>query len=84
MAFNSDQEMVTLASSDPAWFHATLSVVASRNDLRNGTGEQPSWTSLYHRGEALRIIKQRLQESPSQISDTTVGAVATLAEHEVG
>ena len=36
-----------------------------------------------HRAEALRIVNQRLRESPRHISEETIGAIAALANFEV-
>jgi hypothetical protein len=82
LAFNSKTRIISIASSDPAWFHATLSVVCLTRDLQDGVVGEPSRLGLFHRGEALSILKQRLKDSPTHIADTTIGAVATLANHE--
>ena len=84
MVFDFDPIMMSIASSSPAWLHAILSLAASSHRLGNDMNESYSADSLFHSGEAIRMINQRLIESPKEISDGTIGAIATLANHEAG
>jgi hypothetical protein len=80
-AFYSKERLFSYAASDPAWLHATLSLISLHHDLKQGEGI--SRECLFHRGEALRIVNQRLVESPGHVSDPTIGAIASLANFDV-
>jgi hypothetical protein len=67
-------------STDPAWFHATLSLIALHHDL--SARQEVSRLSLFHRGEALRLVQWRLQDGEA-LKDATIGAVASLVNFDV-
>jgi len=78
----SKERLFSSAAADPAWFNATLSLISLNYDLKSGRGI--SAECLYYRGEALRIVNQRLSENPRDVSDHTVAAIASLANFDVG
>ena len=59
-----------------------LSVVALNYRFQMSLETAQSSEGLFHRGEALRIIQERLGKC-SAIDDSTIGAVASLANHDV-
>jgi len=80
-AFYSKERLFSYASADPAWFNATLALISLHHDIKLGKGV--SRECLFRRGEALRIINERLKKSPQQVSDHTIGAIASLASFDV-
>ena len=80
-AFYSKEKLFKYAAADSAWLHATLALIALHYDLRLGNGV--SRECMFHRGEALRIVTERLQESHKDVSDHTIGAIASLANFDV-
>lgn len=79
-AFYSKEQLFAHAAVDPAWLNATLSLIALHHDLNTGKGI--SHECLFHRGEALRIVNERLKES-RHVNDATIGAIASLANFDV-
>jgi hypothetical protein len=75
--------MFSIALSDPAWLHATFAIVALSLGFATGVPDGLSLAALFHRGQALLLVNQRLHDSPTQISVTTLGAIASLANFEV-
>lgn len=73
--------MFSLAATDSAWLNATISTIALHYDLK--IGGRISKECLFHRGEALRIVNERLVKSPGEVSDATIGAISTLANIDV-
>jgi hypothetical protein len=73
--------LFAFAVTDPAWLNATLCLISLHYDLQAGKGI--SHESFMHRGEALRIVKQRLNESPHDVSEETIAAIASLAYFDV-
>lgn len=81
-AFYSKAQLFSHAAVDPAWLNATLSLIALHHDLNVGKGL--SQECLFHRGEALRIVNERLAVSRGrQVSNATIGAIASLANFDV-
>lgn len=74
-------KLLYYSSADSAWFNATLSLISLHYDLKLGQGI--SQECLFHRGEALRIVNERLKASPNIIDDCTIGAIASLANFDV-
>ena len=79
VAINSDGDFFFHARTDPALLHSVLYLVALHHDLALGISD--SSEALYHGGEALRVIKGRLEEGI--FSDMTIAAVAMLVTKEV-
>lgn len=75
--------MFSIAVSDPAWLHATFAIVALSLGFATDVPDGLSLAALFHRGQALLLVNQRLRDSPTQISVTTLGAIASLANFEV-
>lgn len=80
VAVNAEGNFLFYVKTDPALFHSILYLVALHYDLRYGQQDSPS--SLYHGGEAFRIINERLADPNSVFSDQTIGAVAMLVTKE--
>jgi hypothetical protein len=80
-AFYSKAKLFSYASEDAAWLNGTLSLISLHYDLKAGKGI--SRESLFHRGEALRIVNERLKLSPRDVTDYTIGAIASLANFDV-
>jgi hypothetical protein len=68
---------ITLALTDSALLHATLSNVAWKLDTLRGLKESPE--CFLQQGQAIKLINERLHDTAQGISDTVIGAVATLA-----
>ena len=79
VAVNPDGDFFSHARTDQALLHSLLYLVALHHDLKLGVTD--SSESLYHGGEAFRMINQRLQDGI--FSDMTVAAVAMLVTKEV-
>jgi hypothetical protein len=75
--------LLSLAVSDPAWLHATFAIIALSLGLSSGVPDGLSLAALFHRGQSLLIVNERLRDSPAQIAVTTLGAIASLANFEV-
>lgn len=71
------------ASHDAAWLHSLFSVVALNHDLVIGNNKVSSPEALFHRGQALRLVQERLRDSPMGVCGATMASVAALANHEV-
>jgi hypothetical protein len=67
--------------TDAALFHCILCGSALHIDLHNGHRE--SLKMLKHMKEAVHLLRQRLQNPESELSDSTIAAVAHLADFEV-
>jgi hypothetical protein len=80
VAINPDGDFFSHARTDPALLHSILHLVALHYNLKRGVSDSPE--SLYHGGEAFRLISQRLQDGI--FSDMTIAAVAMLVTKEVG
>lgn len=77
----SKDSLFSLAAADPAWMNAFLCLISLHHDLQSRKGI--SRECLMHRAEALRIVNQRLIDAPRQISESTIGAIAFLANFDV-
>ena len=71
------------ALNDEACFHGTLFVSAAHRALLAGSGHDLPKYCYHHKGEAIRIINQRLRDPHQCIEDGTVAAIACLAAYEV-
>lgn len=65
---------MTLA--DPATVHAKLSLVALHRADRHEGGL--SHEHIYHRGQAIALITERLSDKTAAISESSIGAIALL------
>jgi hypothetical protein len=81
VAVNPEGNFFSYVKTDTALFHSILYLVALHYDLKYGQQDSPS--SLYHGGEAFRIINERLTDVNGVFSDQTIGAVAMLVNKEV-
>jgi hypothetical protein len=63
--------------TDPALFEALLFHASVHLDTR----ENRPWslTTLFHRGEAIRLVNERLNSSDDPINDVTIAAIAWTA-----
>ncbi len=69
------------AVADPLLFLATLNYAAAHIDIIHETQNNPR--TIAQKGEIIRLINLRLQDSAEAVSNTTIGAVAMLAAMEV-
>src|SRR5271170_1342296 len=81
VAVNPEGSWLSFALTDAALLHATLSLVAYHYDITHGRDE--SLDCLYHKGEAIKKMNQRLGDSHWQFSDTTIATVSLFANIEV-
>jgi hypothetical protein len=81
VAVNPEGSWLAFAITDAALLHALLSLVAYHFDLTQGRDESPD--SLYQKGEAMREMKEQLNDSQRQTSDVTIATVSLLANLEV-
>lgn len=75
--------MLSIASSDPAWLHASFGVIALSHGFTTGVAGGLSAECLFNRGEALQIIKRRINGSTTAVTDATIGTIASLTNIEV-
>ena len=73
--------MFAFAATDPAFLNSVLCLISLHHDLQAGKGI--SRECFMHRGEALRLVNQRLIESPQHVSEETIAAIASLANFDV-
>jgi Fungal specific transcription factor domain len=71
------------ALNDEACYHGTLFVSAAHRSLLAGTGDNLPEGCYRHKGEAIRIINQRLSDPHQRVEDGTIAAIACLAAYEV-
>lgn len=79
-ACNPEGRWISVALMDPAIIHATLSLVAiHRRDLFS-----VDLSNVYfkHRGEAMKIVRSRLDDPEESLSDATIGAVSILSSSD--
>jgi len=79
-ACNPEGRWISIALADPAIIHATLSLVAIHR--RDCYAMDPPVVYLKHRGEAIRLISERLGNATKALSDGTIGAVAILSSSD--
>lgn len=76
----SEQRWLPLAMTDAALFHSILCGTALYRDLR--TRGRESVEKVNHMKEAVQLLSARLQDPEPELSDSTILAVAHLAEFE--
>jgi hypothetical protein len=81
VAINAEGDFFGHVKTDPALFHSILYLVALHFDLKYGLKDSPA--TLYHGGEAFRMINERLGNAEAGFSDMTIAAVAMLVNKEV-
>lgn len=79
---NPEGKWFTYATTDPAVLNATLSLTAQHRAF--ATGNVGIEDYYFHRGEAIRLVTERLGNPAEELSDATIGAVALLASSDVG
>lgn len=79
VAINPEGTLFSQAKTDPAILHSILYLVSLHLNYAVGMTDSPE--SLYHGGEAFKLINQRIQQGV--FSDTTIAAVAMLVTKEV-
>jgi hypothetical protein len=80
-AMNYDNAWKPSSISDAALLHATLCLVAQHEDLLQGA--EDSSTSLYHKGQVMKLINERLIDDPKNLTDASVTSIALLVILEV-
>jgi len=75
--------MFSITLSDSAWMHAFVALVAYHQNLSIGTVDGMSPEFLFNRGQALRMIKQRIYEPVGMIKNAPIGTIASLLNIEV-
>jgi hypothetical protein len=83
MAFNPRRKLMKIAAGDPAWLNATFALLALAYDLHTTHSTKISSDALYYRGQALRLVNERLANPSSAVDNSTIGAVATLCNFDV-
>lgn len=78
---NYDNAWKPFSVTDAALLHVTLSLAAQHQDILRD--DEDSRDSLYHRGQAMRLMNQRLLNLQHYISDADVTSVAMLVILEV-
>ena len=79
-ACNPEAQWISVALMDPAIIHATLSLVAIHR--RDCFSFDLSKVYFKHRGEAMKIVAQRLSNMHQSLTDETIGAVALLSSSD--
>ena len=76
--------VVKTVVADPASFHAVLSMAMKASARLRG--ENDCLESIWHKGEAMRMTNERLENPDQRFSDDTIGAVAQFAfsDHAFG
>ena len=77
LACNPEGKWLSVAVSDSAVLHATLSLVAIHRFQTSGGPQTNSY--LWHRGEAMRLVSKSLADPAHATSDATIGAVSILS-----
>ncbi|CAD6577550.1 MAG: hypothetical protein ASARMPRED_008317 [Alectoria sarmentosa] len=73
-------EWMPHAVTDPLLFLATLNYAAAHLDVVHGRQSSPR--TIAQKGQIIRLINMRLQDSAETVSNTTIGAVAMFAAME--
>ena len=69
--------LASLALTDETLLEATLFHAAAHLDTAHGRSY--STVTLYHRGESVHLVNQRLDDPERAIHDNTVGAIAMMS-----
>ena len=69
------------ALQDAVLLHSVLSLSAMHKNA-HGLGGDKAWQTLYHRGNALRLLVERLGSLDGSPSDATILGVLLLAVYE--
>jgi hypothetical protein len=80
-AINYDDTWKPFSTTDSALLHATLCLVAQHEDLIRGT--EDSSENLFHKGEVMRLMNNRLLNESYKVTDADVTSVALLVILEV-
>ena len=83
MSQNWESQWFKHALSDPACYHGTLFLSAAHKALLTGTEKSLPLEVFQHKGEAIRIVNERLTDLKSGLEDGTIAAIACLAAFEV-
>lgn len=81
MTTQAEQDWFRIAASERAPYHGTLLVATAHQALLRGRSIPRE--CFQHRGEAIRIINERLDDPLKRSDDITIGTVACLAAFEV-
>ena len=70
------KEWFPFALTDPALFHAILSIAAAH--IAGLKRSRPSFAYFQHRGEVIRIVSERISSGYKASDDATIGAISIL------
>jgi hypothetical protein len=70
------------AMQDFAWFYSALSHYAGTYTLTFREGDPAE--SLLLRTQSIEVVNERLGKPQQEVSDATIGAVASMIAYEVG
>lgn len=70
------------AMQDLAWFYSALSHYAGTYTLTFREGDPAE--SLLLRTQSIEVVNERLGKPQQEVSDATIGAVASMIAYEVG
>jgi hypothetical protein len=63
-------------------FHAFLFAASSHLDVLRGEHDSP--VTIFHRGQAIRLVNDTLAHLDAELPDTIIAATMTLGQFEVG
>lgn len=75
-------ELYPASTTDPILFHALLSTAAAHQTCLIGSKE-PSLEVIRHRGQAIRLLNQKLESPDLIVDDALIATVLLLAVHDV-
>lgn len=83
MSTDFEAEWFSKALSDPACYHATMFISAAHRIRVFGLERNIPAEFYHHKGEAIRLINERLDDPERRLADGTFAAIACLAAFEV-
>ncbi len=83
MTAQSEAEWFSWAINDPATYHATVFVSVAHRALVSGFGRTLTTYAYYHKGEAIKLVNKRLNDTTQALEDGTIAAISSLAAFEV-
>jgi hypothetical protein len=78
-----DIEWFKAAMVDPAVYHASMFISAANRVLVFNLQNRIPTEFFYHKGEAIRLIQERVDDPQGRLEDGTLAAITCLAAFEV-